>query len=115
MSRDDNAEQIASVAEAKNGTSAILHDAIEAKAALQHKKDVPGRVAFPEERPGRREGLSDLRKKESLQGRPSGVSSRDRAERRGEAIRRVGGRLRVTMRLGCPLRALTRPDYMKPK
>ena len=94
-----NAEQIASVAEAKNGTSAILHDAIEPKTALQHKKDVRGLVPFPEERPRRREGLGDLRKEESLQGRPSGVSSRDRAERRGEEIRRVGG-LRVRMRSG---------------
>ena len=75
-----NAEQIAGVAESKNGTSAILHNAIEAKTALQYKKDVPGCLPFPEERPSRRDCLGDLRTKESLQGRPSGVRSRDCAE-----------------------------------
>jgi hypothetical protein len=89
-----NAEQIASVAEPKNSTSAIVHDAIQPKAALQHMKDVRGLIPFPEDRPRRCEGLSDLGKEESLQGPPSGVRSRDRVERRGEAIRRV------TMRSG---------------
>ena len=71
-----HAEELASVAEAKNGAPAIVHDAIQPKAALQHMKDVRGLVPFPEDRPGRREGLGDLRKKESLQGRRSGASSR---------------------------------------
>ena len=100
-----NAEQIAGVAESKNGTSAILHNAIEAKTALQYKKDLPGCLPFPEERPSRRDCLGDLRTKESLQGRPSGVRSRDCAEPRGEEIRRV------TIRLG--REGAQRCDYLR--
>ena len=67
-----HAEEFASVAEAKNGTPAILHDARQPKAALQHMKDVRGLVPFPEERPRRREGLMTCGRKRACKFRPPG-------------------------------------------
>ena len=61
-----SAEEIAGVAEAKDSPPTILENAGQPKAAFQHMKDVPGRVALPEDRPRRRERLGDLRTKESL-------------------------------------------------
>ena len=78
-----DAEEIAGIAEAQNGAPAILNHAIHPQTALQHMKDVPGRISFPEDRAWRRERLGGLRMKECAECRLCHSHSQARASLRG--------------------------------